>query len=93
MSADPDFAPRSFHDHSDKRIFGFTITRQRATEPQSDGSHTFFEHREDVPAWWFTCPGCKAGPESAAYCDTWTPDGMAWMREHGINQGYELDAG
>lgn len=82
------------HDHSDVREFGRTnMTRSLDVKIHVDRRTTVterrvIEHTEPVPAWWFTCPAC-GDPMLAQYsCDTWTPEGLAWMRrwrdDHGL---------
>lgn len=84
------------HDHSDHRIFGYTnMTRSVDVTLKPDRKtiiveRRVIEHREPVYAWWFTCPWPECGdPMVAQYsCDTWTPEGLSFMRtwrdEHGL---------
>lgn len=73
----------SKHDHDDKRTFGFT-RRKVKSDPMrlrpGQESHEV-ELSQDVPAWWFTCPQC-GDPETAQFsCDSWTTEGIAFMRQ------------
>lgn len=55
----------SRHDHSDKRVFGYT-----GQDP----------YREAVPAWWFNCPACGNAQSAQHFCSSWTPEGSEFMR-------------
>lgn len=69
------------HDHSNTTVFGYTKVTQRGDYPGQDGL-VVVELPIPVPGWWFSCPVNFCGwPEHAQYsCDTWTSDGIAWMR-------------
>lgn len=65
------------HDHSDRTIYGFTITK--SAFDTSEGKK-IIEHKEPVPAWYFTCPRCGVFEQAQEFCSTWTPAGIAHSR-------------
>lgn len=70
------------HDHGDVTPFGFTKTVVRGEAANREGVVETFEHSMPVEAWRFTCPACGDPAVAQLSCDTWTPEGVAYMRAH-----------
>lgn len=72
------------HDHTDKRVFGFHdggyAVRQKDKAGNETGERRIVEHKEPIPAYYFTCPRCGGGGLAQYLVSMWTPLGMEWMK-------------
>ncbi len=71
------------HDHSTREAFGFSTTFVMVKDPRGDGL-VKRDHNDPVPGWWFDCPKCGDAQLAQHYCSSWTPAGIAFMREAGL---------
>lgn len=72
----------SKHDHSNTTAFGFTVSTQRADRPDREGNVNDVKHQTPVPGWHFDCSRCGNADAAQHACDTWTFEGIAFMRAH-----------
>lgn len=73
------------HDHRDTTPYGYTVLAWQGTKRNAEGEFVQRTHRLPVPAYHFTCEGCRQGKDLAGVadtCDVWTAAGARFRRAH-----------